>query len=346
MLGASGCQEPPSYRLRWSIEGRDMLDTAACAESGMLEVRVRAYDGAGAIDYADERLFSCFPSAFQDPDGTVGGSALPPGLYAIELRGIDRTATPWDVQEQSLEPNAPTHPGCRPVRDTPECRPGELVCDCRSLAVVERGAAPPEGASVVVEEGDTVDLLDLVLVAPPECIDGIDNDHDGMVDRADPSCLVDFGDGSEGVPVGVTELNLGLTLFEGNPAASCGASPVRLLELSYVGDAGPEVVLTEPCRLDQPYRASLRLPSGTTTFSVRGLDNRAPDEPAEPVTVAKTFEAQVSPTRGTVIVTVDFGYADFLAPIVGEIRAAPAYVSALGTEADPLLSAQPFPGGL
>ena len=140
LAGVTACQEPPSYRLRWAIDGREMLDVAACSESGLLEVRVRAYTAPEV--FTDERTYPCFSRAFVDPEGTVGGSALPPGRYAIELRGIDRTCDPWDAEEvQSLEPGAPEPTGCSPDGDVVECRPNELVCDCQRLVVVAAGSS-------------------------------------------------------------------------------------------------------------------------------------------------------------------------------------------------------------
>jgi hypothetical protein len=335
LAGVAACQEPPSYRLRWAIDGREMLDVSACSESGMLEVRARAYTAPGT--FTDERTYPCFSTALAEPEGTVGGSALPPGRYAIELRGIDRTGDAWDAEEvASLEPDAPEHTGCSPDGDVVECRPNELVCDCQRLVVVAAGSSASEADAThatVVEEGATAALPEFVLVPPPQCIDGIDNDRDGLVDVGDPSCNVDFGDGSEGVPVGVTELRLELSLLDDNPAVSCASVPLRRLRLGYVsGDGGEgdatEVVLEEPCDLEAPYLASLRLPAGMAVFSAVGLDSGG-----EPVTVAKVFEATISPIGGTVQQSIDFGPEDFLEPIVRELRAAPGYVSELGRQA-------------
>lgn len=326
-VGPAGCQEPPSYRLRWAIEGHDRLDVGACSESGLFQVRVRAYAAPGLL--ADERTYPCFPSALREPDGTVGGSALPPGRYAIELRGVDRTGDPWDAPElPSLEPGASEHQGCSPEGDVVECRPSELVCDCQRLVVVPQGGSAPDSAGTVVEEGDTVTLPELVLVPPPECIDGIDNDRDGLVDASDPSCNVDFGDGTEGVPVGVTELRLELTLLDDNPAVSCASVPLRRLRVEIGEGEATEVVLEEACQLDRPYLVALRLPAGTAVFSAVGLDSGG-----EPVTVAKTFEAEISAVGGTVQRALDFGTEDFLEPIVREIRAVPGFVSEVGPAA-------------
>lgn len=346
--GLAACQEPPSYRLRWAIEGRDSLDINACAESGLFEMRARVYTDS-AIEtgiLVDERTYPCFPSALRSDDGAVNGSPLPPGRYAIELRGVDRTGNPWDHEAlPSLDPDAPEHPGCSVSESADfavECRPNELVCDCQRLVITAAGstAVPADDDTTVIEEGQTATLPELRLVPPPECEDGIDNDRDGLVDIADASCNVDFGDGTEAVPVGVTELQLGLTLLGRNPAVTCSGVPLRRLRLSIDvgvdGSGETQVVLEEPCRIDQPYLSSLRLPAGPATFSVDGVDGAG-----QPVTIVKTFTAEISPIGGTVQREIDFGPNDFLEPIVAPIEVPPGYVSELGPEASVRFSCAP-----
>lgn len=280
-----------------------MLDTAACSESGLFQVRVRAYAAPATV--VDERVFPCFPEALRSEEGTVGGAALPGGVYSIEVRGIDRTGDPWD--EGSSDASA-----CVPAADAVGCAPTDIACDCQRLEV---------------DDGETVALPEFVLVPPPQCIDGIDNDLDGLVDVSDPSCNVDFGDGTEGVAVGVTELRLQLALLDGNPAVSCSSTPLRRLRVEIGTGEAAEVVIEEACELERPYLASLRLPAGTAVFSAVGLDAGG-----EPVTVVEQFEAEISAIGGTVERTIDFGPEDFLEPVVREIRASPGYVSELGRE--------------
>lgn len=343
--GLAACQESPSYRLRWAIEGHDPISVAACAESGLFEIRARVYGtpGGGSVGrvLVDERTFPCFPSALRAENGAVNGSPLPPGHYAVELRGVDRTGNPWDHEAlASLDPDAPDHPGCTPEGDVVECLPSELVCDCQRLAITASGSsssAPIPAEAIVIEEGATATLSELVLVPPPECEDGIDNDRDGLVDAADPSCNVDFGDGTESVPVGVTELRLGLTLLGRNPAVTCSGVPLRRLRVAVdLGSEGVAVVIEEPCQLDQPYITSLRLPAGITTFTVDGVDAAG-----EPVTVVKTFTAEISPIGGTLLRDIDFGPDDFLERIVARAEVPPGYVSELGPEAKVRFSCAP-----
>jgi hypothetical protein len=337
LAGVAACQEPPSFRLRWAIEGYERLHVAACSESGLFLVRARAYVAPG--EYVDERLYPCFDDALADPAGTVSGPTLSPGRYAIELRGVDRAGAPWDeaADEGSVFEPEPDESalGCTPVNEAgapvagSACRPNELVCDCQRLEVVAEGAAPSSADGVAVEQGSTVDLPEFVLTAPPQCIDGMDNDRDGLVDGADPSCNVDFGDGTEGVPVGVTELRLDLTLLGRNTAlADCSALPLRNVRVTYGEGDAQEIVLQGPCALDRPYVALLRLPAGPATFTVTGYDGTSAT--ASPVTHPKSFRVEISPFGGTVQRSIDFASSDFLEPIVSPIRVTPHYVSEVG----------------
>lgn len=336
LLGATACQEAPSYRLSWMIEDR-VMGPVSCAETGVLDVRARVYTGGEAdddpVELVDERTFACSPAELREPEPPAG-PALLPGRYAIELRGTDRIGMPWDdAAPPDFEPGTASPEGCSP--GSIACRPTELVCACQALEVVATNGSPTSDEGTVVEQGDTVDLPTFMLMAPPQCRDGIDNDHDGFVDANDPSCDVAFGDGTEGVPVGVTELQLSLTLLDRNPVVGCASVPLRRVRLQLEGDA-PLTVLEEPCQLDQPYLATLRLPAGTATFSVVGLGATG-----EPVTVTESFDAEVLPTGGTVAVAVDFGTRDFLEPVTDEVRSALGLVSERGTEAEVRYSCEP-----
>jgi len=346
LAGASACQEPPSYRLRWAIEGREQpdgaeptvgLDVAACSEAGLFQVRARAYSDSGV--YVDERLYPCFSAALANPEGMVDGVTLPPGRYAIELRGVDRTGDPWEGEPTSVTDE--DHPGCVPGGPS-ECRPTELVCDCQPLEVLAEGAAASAPSATAVQTGSTIDLPEFVLVAPPECVDGIDNDLDGLVDTGDPSCNVDFGDGTEGVAVGVTELRIDVTFLGRNAAATCNSVPLRRLRLAVGEGDAQEVVLEGPCQTDRPYVALVRLPAGLTTFTVTGYDGiGTAARPADPVTHPKTFVTEISEFGGTVARSVDFAAEDFIEPIVEPIRVRPVYVSEVGPGADPRFSCEP-----
>lgn len=367
LAGATACQETPSYRLRWRIEGSERPSVAACAEAGLFQVRALVFDLSPTLESTlhDERQFACHPSAFDD-EGSVGGAALAPGTYAVQLRGLDRAGQVWseytepvginaleglDCSDGMLCPSAAPfcaqgrcydgstgdscddHDDCvAPLACGPEgecalftgcilevgnnrCFDGELVCECQRLTVVEEGA--------------TIELPPFVLAPPPECDDGIDNDRDGLVDASDPSCTAAIGDGTEGLPVGVTELRLDLTLLGRNTAlVDCSPLRVRSVRVTYGEGDAQEVVLEDACTLERPYVALLRLPAGPAVFTVTGYDGTGPAATA--VTHPKTIETEISPFGGTVQRSVDFGPDDFIEPIVSPIRVIPNYVSEVG----------------
>lgn len=308
---SAACQEPPSYRVRWSIEGRGAPTVVACAESGLFEVRARAFaDGPDGFELVDELPLPCAVERLaEDPDARVDGTTLPPGRYALQLRGYDRTGQPWQAAADGTEPD-PDVTGC--TDDASACLPTELACSCTEL---------------VVSEGQTVDLPEQVIAAPPECMDGIDNDGDGVVDERDPSCQVDAGVAGEGIPVGLTELRLELTLLANNPNATCSSVPLHSLRVELLDGSTSTVVLEQTCQVDRPYLLSLRVPEGSYTFSVIGLDAAG-----EAVTQAKTFDASINATGGSILESIDFAPEDFLEPIVARMSISPQYVSALGLD--------------
>ncbi len=332
--GLSACAEPPSYELRWAV-GDQVPSVAACADRGLFQVRVRAYTAPHV--FADERSYPCFPEGLAD-GGVVGGSPLPPGSYAIELRGLDRADEPWDDQLVP-NPDAPVHNGCTPplsADDVPECRPNERVCDCQWLVVQGEGVAlPDDGFTVVAPEGETAPTpLDFTIDPPAQCEDGIDNDLDGRVDEGDPACVIDMSN-DESAPVGVTDFELSITLLGANPVALCNSVPqfgrVQLrLEPDPTADepeAEPTVLLDEPCQLDAPYRFSALLSPGLATFSVVGIDSRDGQVSTHPV----TFQRELSPEGNLVEQSVDFDPGDFLEPIEGRMLFSIGYAMGLGT---------------
>ena len=309
LAGLGACQEPPSYRMRWSLEGKGVPTVAHCSESGVLEVRARAF--VDAETFTGEVVLPCAAEGLDDPEALVDGAALAPGHYALQVRGFDRAGLPWQAADGQTEPD-PDVTGC--TDDASACLPTELVCGCASLEV---------------REGETVELPEFVLVPPPECSDGIDNDEDGVVDDRDPSCAVDGGTAGEGLPVGLTELRLELTLLADNPNASCSSVPLRSLRVQLDDESGTTVLLEETCRTDRPYLLSLRVPEGAYTFTVLGLDGTG-----TPVTVAKTFGARINATGGSILESIDFAPEDFLEPIVARMSLSPQYVSTLGLDLD------------
>lgn len=334
LSGLAACADPPSYALRWSIEGKDGVSAATCAESGLLQVRARVFSGPDS--FVDERIYPCSPETFEGDEGQVPGSPLAIGRYAIELRGIDRASQPWDDPVLLTDPDQADHPGCRPEASGSECRPNERVCDCVFLDVDAAGLG-----TLVDEVGDSEagnpPTLVYALDPPPECEDGIDNDRDGRTDDRDPSCAVSFGDGTEGTPVGITDFDLAISALGGNPNIACGSverfDGITLQLVGLRSEANPEGTLDEPiplfdgpCLLDRPYRFAVPLPLGTATFAVVGIGRDG-----EPVTEPVLFEQELIEGGNLVKRTVDFGYQDFLEPIEGFLAFEFDYRGSLGT---------------
>jgi len=333
--GLTACAEPPSYSLRWTIEGRvdapdaaiepTVSSVASCSDTGLFQIVARTYalpdpeaaEPNFATDLRDERIYPCHPEAFDD-DAAVGGALLPPGEYVIQLRGADRADEVWSDSDPSLNAENPAEFGscgsegdldcgpaapfckfgrCRdgtegdPCSSNDECL-AALRCNAAEVCEYVTGCAPEAGyadclddervcdcARLTVTEDSGTTVLDFVLDPPGECEDGIDNDLDGRVDDSDPSCLIASGDGTEGLPVGITEVRLGVSLLGQTPLESC-LSSIRGIEMtvqtegttSEMSETSEMVeLLEETCQLDRAYSTSVLLPAGPATFSVRGL---------------------------------------------------------------------------
>ncbi|MBC8069680.1 MAG: hypothetical protein IAG13_15190, partial [Deltaproteobacteria bacterium] len=188
-----GCQESPSFRLRWKLIDRPPADREEepadekerlagveikraidCSELGINTVRVTTIDDLGQI--ADQRYFPCYLPRFAERDGAdVGGPNLGDGRYAIEVRGVQRDGVEWIAST-----SVPSDPArrCDPDLDEPVCRPEDIACDCHDLDLPD----------------DTDDWPHtFLLAAPAECIDGVDNDRDGLVDAQEGGCRLDPG---------------------------------------------------------------------------------------------------------------------------------------------------------
>ncbi len=220
--------------------------------------------------------------------------------------------------------------GCDPASGYDACLDDQLACDCQRLTVTPEGeGAAADGKSVEEGADHPIVLPTQELDAPPECVDGIDNDADGLVDGSDPACTA--GAAGEGAPVGVTELSLQLTLLGRNAAATCSAVPLRRLRVTVGEGQAQAVVLEEACQLDHRYVALVQLPAGPAVFTVTGYDGLGTAaSPAQPVTRPKVLEAEISEFGGIVARTIDFASADFLEPIEGSFRVSPSYVSEVG----------------
>jgi hypothetical protein len=325
LLGATvlGCQEDPSFRVRWAIDPSLSLGEASkpglaspadCSSAGVLDVRITTRDAFGVI--VDSRKRPCFSSQLESPEGSVAGPELPPGPYAVEIRGVRRDGVVWSDVLSPLDELEPD-PGCVPdlsvssSEQDPSCSLDSLVCDC---------------AFVEVAEGRTVHLDDVVLDAPPQCQDGVDNDGDGLVDMFDPACRLGRMQGQlyarEDVEVVANaQLVIRPSLLHDNPVATCAGLGISRFLVTF--DDGP--TLAEPiCGevLRRVFQASAMITPGETHV-VRVV---AVDFGRQPLTVAKEVVIEAPAAGGgRFTMDVDFGPQDFLEPIVAPTELIPRF---------------------
>ena len=311
-----GCQEPPSYRLRWDIDGAVLARPAQCSANGIFDVQVRTVDELGRT--VDVRSFPCFGEKFRDPDAVVPGASLPPGDYAIEVRGVTRNAVVWQDDEelerqifdaqgaganyeggQEFElcrpPLPEGAPGRAKIAEGYACRPEYLACDCAAVTVVE----------------DTIPKVkDFDLASPPECMDGLDNDGDGLVDGQDPACAGDVLDAIEGADVTNASLSVRVSFLDGNPNAGCAAI-AQTTELSRVLIELDGETLDDSSCSDQPKLFTRPLAAGEHVVRVTLLSGGG-----EPV--ATSFETTIDVVErvgGSFDIDADFSVGDLFEPI-------------------------------
>ncbi|PRQ02794.1 hypothetical protein ENSA5_21470 [Enhygromyxa salina] len=158
----AGCAEQPSYLLSWTLVDAEALDEAP-DDASLSSVKDCSEVGVSKV-----RVTTKLGGAVVDvseyacfPGDAVEGPALEPGEYTLEVEGLRRSGEPWEPNE-----DMPATP--RVAHDT-------------ATVSVSQGALPS---------------VEFVLVAPPECDDGIDNDLDGKVDGKDPGCLLNAATGA------------------------------------------------------------------------------------------------------------------------------------------------------
>ncbi len=321
LLGATACTEEPAFRVRWHVEGMSLvMGTAAdCSRVGISAVEISTFNALGTL--VDQRVRACFPPGFEDPDATVAGPALPPGRYAVVVRGVRRDRVGWydidllDVPVAEDQPDDPTldpteggddgdgaslpseealpgllgAPNCTRDGDAEVCPPGYLVCDCRFIEVVE---------------GKTLPLRDFELPPPPECENGIDDDLDGQVDIFDAGCR---GSDREDADVNSAQFRLLATLLDRNPNAFCVGVGIARFDIRIDG----EPVLDPICRID-PIFFSADLVSGEHVLEVA-----ARNAAGELVTEPESFTFEVPKGGGGFFpFEVDFSADDFIEPLV------------------------------
>lgn len=333
---ATACKDPPSFRVRWAIAGETLTRASQCADVGVFDVQIITRDELGVI--AEVNSYPCFPEGWEDPDDDVAASHFDDGDYAIELRAISRNRSEWideaELAQQELDAERdgndyllePRYELCRPplpvdAAGTPlpggglaqpkdsdvfACRPEDLSCDCATVTIKE----------------DTMPVVDgFDLAAPPQCLDGLDNDRDGQVDELDPACSVsNIVDAVEAGDVATSQFDLRVSFFGGNSNVSCpsialatGAARIVVTldgeVLRFTDDEG-NLESSLPCTLD-PIRFTRVLETGMHDISLVAASSAG-----EALTEAATQSFEIdSSVGGAVQLFADFAPGDFFAPI-------------------------------
>jgi hypothetical protein len=280
----SGCDEPPSYLVRWTlVEQADLehpdppplTSVKQCAEVGVSKVRVTTNTPGGTE--VDVREFACFPGAFERGDA-VEVPALPAGEYVVKVEGLRRTGETWDCAESE-------------------------TC----VAFAESSVTIAEGSQPTVE---------VVLLEPPQCDDGIDNDLDGRVDSKDPACILDATD-LEAADFGVALFQTSVT-FLGSSVVTPPRVSVDKLRLEVDGELLRELSASELDTTSWPFRLPLiggSYDPGEYVFTIV-----ATDQDGNPRTMPLTAPLVVSEDEaGFVVGQFDFTGDLFLEPIVEEL---------------------------
>jgi hypothetical protein len=284
---ATGCDEPPSYTVRWTLVDEAQLDhpdppplnsVKQCAEVGVSKVRVTTKQADDTV--VDQREYSCFPGAFERGD-PVAVPTLPAGEYTVTIEGLRRTGEPWDCAAESET--------------------------CVALA---------ESSVTIVEDSDDLPTVEVVLLQPPQCDDGIDNDLDGRVDGKDPACILNVTD-VEGADFGVALFQTSVT-FLGSSAVYPPDVSVDGFRLEVDGELLREVWAAELDLTQWPFRLPLigePYDPGSYVFSIIGID-----ADGNPRTMPQTDSLVVTEDQaGFVVGQFDFTGDLFLEPIVEEI---------------------------
>ena len=283
---AVGCTEDPSYQLSWRLasdpaglddpaSNPELTAVSQCSEVGIAKLEVTTRDGKG--DIVDVSRYPCFPSVFADGLPTDGPLALEPGEYTLEVQGLRRTGEPWTCDEDGPDP-----------------------CVARAHATVS------------VAEGQLPEV-EVVLLAPPQCDDGVDNDLDGRVDGHDPACLLD-PTANEDFDAGAVVFQLTATFLDHQVVA-----PPDVRVTSLVGTVdGEELFTLNTAELDPafwPYRLpvlSERYEPGMHTLAVVGIGQDGEARTAELVHEFSVNDEQA----GFVLHQLDFSADQFLESIV------------------------------
>jgi len=278
--GVAGCQPPPSFELRWTIDRTARADFAGegllpltnpsqCSRVGITLVQLLTYqtfEGSPELVLFDYEELPCFPRQFFTAGDVVGGPNLPDGDYIIGLRAVQNTPArhAWldleAVPPPCLEGN-PDNPETCPVCDPSgtACQTGMGVCDCEPVSI----------------DNDGIPVLsDFTLVAPPECEDGIDGDRDGLIDGDDPGCAQGTESGSDTRSTLAVEVQLLGVPEDQAPQGSCASLGIDHYDAALQGLGGSVWNASLPCSVDSSSdrEFALDVPPGAYEFVYSARD--------------------------------------------------------------------------
>ncbi len=272
VIAFAGCAERPSYELRWRVQS-DVVDRPSpleCSSVGIQDVEILTLSSGTLVDF---RRAPCFPRSFRDPERLWPGPELAPGRYEVQVHGLSRGGYGW--------PEVISY-GTVNVRSN-------------------------EVADVVPDPEFDIDG-ELALPAAPQCDDGIDNDHDGLLDRFDPACMVDAS-ARESEQLAFVNMEFRTSFLGDNPNASCNG--VRLAKFEVTIDPEPPGLRPIPwtCKTGRVHQLGLNLPGGDYGIELHGLDAAG-----QPVVLPKQATFSVVEGRTAYIPwQFDFAAEDFLA---------------------------------
>lgn len=326
VTAASACSETPSFTVRWRLHPHTdeapsaddtplLVSVEQCTEFGIGKIRLTTADAAGAT--IDEREFPCFPRSFADRDAFAPGPEVGPGTYAVTVTALGRR----DVQFCA-----------DPITNDAG---GELQSQ-----PCQKTFASVATEVVVRETGEGQKLPELVIVAAPECSDGVDNDRDGYTDLADPSCEGDRLGRERGDSAGA-QIVVRPQLMSGNPSAYCEGLGLAEIELDI---AGPTAITRRfPCgTVARTFTEDLE--PGDYTLSIAGLDYSGKPVASPDLDPERSSFTLAPEGFQSVELAVDFTIASFEAPIEAGFTFTIAYVSA--EDELPLTTCTPGQGNL
>ncbi|NVB37543.1 hypothetical protein G6O69_06845 [Pseudenhygromyxa sp. WMMC2535] len=305
LAGAAACAEEASVRFSWRVATDEaaladpdsvppLQSVTQCAEVGLGTIEISAIAADGSVEKVSR--FACFPSPFADGD-SVEGPVLEPGEYTFELTALRRSGLEWTCDEEDEEAGA----------------------------CVGRASAGPTLVSVGLQPS-----VEFVLLAPPECDDGVDNDGDGRVDSKDRSCQSD-PTGPEDGDIGTVSFQLSLTMLD-SPVVLPRNVRANTVRIDIDGETVEQFTASDLELSSWPFRLPLfaeRLDPGAHTLSVVLLGGAQQDSAELSESLSIDFEAD-DEQAGYVVERFDFSSDRFLEPIEDDFRV--------------ILSEIPYPG--